>query len=337
MATLCGNNPDTCFYKYGGSAIGSHHCHEQALRLILHQARTVANKCQKTIEPVLSLSIDFYVRLFFRVVNSAEKCKTALIDTSLLLQCAQCPAFYLQPLGRVSESKLRTRKDKKTGEKLPTKKGGHPKIVPARMAYGSNCSECGGELNLCGPIYNGPLHSSEFITEMLETLDRFDFEMSDRIKGMLTVSKNEIHSPLYFDLAKTCKFIKVSVPPMKKLRSAFRHFGYDISSSHTDAQHYKTNAPWSSIYDILKLWKLTYVSNIFQGVKEGSSAHNVLSKAIVLESPNWDLELTESESAIYSIVRFPPNPVPNWGPMARANKNAPSEDPKASAEHTEDQ
>ena len=41
-------------------------CHEQALRIVLHCISLHAARHSKYIEPLISLSIDFYVRIFVR-------------------------------------------------------------------------------------------------------------------------------------------------------------------------------------------------------------------------------------------------------------------------------
>lgn len=53
----------------------------QALRLVLHTLATSAARYGRYIEPLLSLSIDFYVRLFVRVHSSP-------IDVKKVFRCA---------------------------------------------------------------------------------------------------------------------------------------------------------------------------------------------------------------------------------------------------------
>lgn len=47
----------------------------QALRLVLHSLATSAARYGRYIEPLLSLSIDFYVRIFVRVRSSPIEVK----------------------------------------------------------------------------------------------------------------------------------------------------------------------------------------------------------------------------------------------------------------------
>lgn len=49
---------------------------------------------------VLSLSIDFYVRVFVRVYTSAEKVKDSATQQMYVYQSSGCDSFFTQPVGR---------------------------------------------------------------------------------------------------------------------------------------------------------------------------------------------------------------------------------------------
>lgn len=74
MAVLCARQPHVCFYRYGSAPLGKPYCHEQALRMVLYTINTMANKHGKRVEPLLSLTVDFYVRLFIRVKAAPVEC-----------------------------------------------------------------------------------------------------------------------------------------------------------------------------------------------------------------------------------------------------------------------
>lgn len=67
MAVLCARAPHVCFYKYGAAPLGKPYCHEQALRMVLYMINSMANRHGKRVEPLISLTVDFYVRLFMRI------------------------------------------------------------------------------------------------------------------------------------------------------------------------------------------------------------------------------------------------------------------------------
>jgi len=74
MAVLCARQPHVCFYKYGAAPLGKPYCHEQALRMVLYTINTMANKHGKRVEPLFSLTADFYIRLFIRIKIAPAEC-----------------------------------------------------------------------------------------------------------------------------------------------------------------------------------------------------------------------------------------------------------------------
>ncbi|KAH9926196.1 N2,N2-dimethylguanosine tRNA methyltransferase-domain-containing protein [Fomitopsis serialis] len=76
LATV--NYPEKCFSNYGGVPLKAEYCHEAALRLVLHSLSTSATRYGRYIQPLLSLSIDFYVRVFVRVFSVPNEVKKAM-------------------------------------------------------------------------------------------------------------------------------------------------------------------------------------------------------------------------------------------------------------------
>lgn len=77
MAVLAGNSGETCYSKYGAMALKSRACHEMALRTVLHSLDLRANCYQRFVVPLLSISADFYVRVFVRVFTGQAKVKAS--------------------------------------------------------------------------------------------------------------------------------------------------------------------------------------------------------------------------------------------------------------------
>lgn len=74
MAVLCARRPHVCAYKYGSVPLPNKYCHEFALRMVLHMISQMANRHGKVIEPLMCLTVDFYIRLFIRVKDSPIQC-----------------------------------------------------------------------------------------------------------------------------------------------------------------------------------------------------------------------------------------------------------------------
>jgi hypothetical protein len=106
-----------CFAKYGSMSLKVK-CHsEMSLRILLNALETAANRYKRYIVPWVSLSIDFYVRVFVRVYESPAEVKNSMFKRSMLYHSTQCPAFYLQPLGRPSSLK-KDKPSKKQAQKV---------------------------------------------------------------------------------------------------------------------------------------------------------------------------------------------------------------------------
>ena len=100
-AILCGTYPETAHAKYNSVTIRHAACHEMAVRTLLAALERTANKHKKYIVPLLSLHIDFYVRVFVRVYTQQAEVKLAACKLAHYFKCTRCPNFSLVPLGRV--------------------------------------------------------------------------------------------------------------------------------------------------------------------------------------------------------------------------------------------
>lgn len=75
MAVLAGNTPEACIVKYGVVPLRTKACHEMALRILLRTIETQANRYGRYIKPLLSVSVDFYIRVVVRVFTGQFECK----------------------------------------------------------------------------------------------------------------------------------------------------------------------------------------------------------------------------------------------------------------------
>ena len=142
---------------------GSIYLHElQALRLVLHAISTSAARYGRYIHPVLSLSIDFYVRMFVQIhaapleVKKAYRCvplprspllfacihSLIISKTSVYYVCSGCQSFHAQPLGKVVEKTT----ESSSSINLQYKTHAGPPVSP-------HCEECGGVFHVgyCQP------------------------------------------------------------------------------------------------------------------------------------------------------------------------------------------
>jgi tRNA (guanine26-N2/guanine27-N2)-dimethyltransferase len=174
---------EKAFSLYGGTPIKGLHSHEGGLRLILNSLAMSAAKYGIAIEPLLSLSIDFYARVFVRVSRSPAQVKFTASNSMLVYNCdSGCGAWTIQPLAASSE------KHDRKGNPLY-----HYKLAlgPTANTY---CEHCGFKTHLAGPMWAGPLHNPHFIQRILDMLPNLDpetYQTIPRIEGMLTTAMEE--------------------------------------------------------------------------------------------------------------------------------------------------
>ncbi|CUF00217.1 N(2), N(2)-dimethylguanosine tRNA methyltransferase, putative [Bodo saltans] len=205
---LCGNYPDTCHAKYNSLMMKPDACHEVAVRILLAAAERAANKHKKYIVPLISLHIDFYIRVFFRVYTQAAETKLATAKLAHVAHCTRCPAFWVTPIGRVrlsrKEFKKRRRNGEATGDEAVAEESTNdaetatnkrtdiepPTVYPATpnraepfkvscptietwlpSGTDNHCPCCGGHISIGGPIYAAPTQNTEFLEKLLAVVD----------------------------------------------------------------------------------------------------------------------------------------------------------------------
>lgn len=284
LPVLCGNSPEICFSRYGATPVKSPTTHEVAVRIVYGAIQSAANRLGRAIEPILCAKIDFYVRLFVRVIDSKSLAQRTPSKSALVFQCVECGSQQFQPLGRVrevpiavtSKRKMRRRQhdaDCSTGDatgngggadlnedkSLPAKKGVNCKFSPASVlpCVSSECSICSGNVCMGGPIWTGPLIGEGVAESLLSDLSSGDgtLRMRERVEALIRVLHEEIQGvPLFLHIPSMCKTLNVNVPPAAAIRVALQSKGYEVSQSHVDPSSLKTTAPTELVWDILRIW-----------------------------------------------------------------------------------
>ena len=91
---------------------------------------------------MLSLTVDFYVRLFIRVREGPKKCHESITKYSHVYQCWDCEAHYLHPMGVHCVEEITF--DAETGRKKSRKK--HQDGATANKTEDEEAGEEGEEL-----------------------------------------------------------------------------------------------------------------------------------------------------------------------------------------------
>ncbi|XP_050781098.1 tRNA (guanine(26)-N(2))-dimethyltransferase isoform X3 [Gopherus flavomarginatus] len=241
MAVMAGNSGETCYSKYGAMSIKGKFCHEMALRIILHSLDLRANCYQRYIVPLLSVSADFYIRVFVRVFTGQATAKASASKQALLYNCVGCGTHHFQRLGKMTSH----------GSNFKYSAASGPPVGPS-------CEHCHQRHQLGGPVWAEPLHDQAFVQRVLSALGSNPgrFGTQDRIQGVLSMVTEELSDvPLYYTLDCLSSTIHCNTPSLLQFRSALLHAGYRVSLSHACKNAIKTDAPPSILWDIMRCWE----------------------------------------------------------------------------------
>lgn len=303
MAVLCGGNGEVCYSKYGSYPLKGKYCHELALRILLACIESHANRYKRYIVPVLSIQMDFYIRVFVRIFTSASAIKNTPLKLSYVYQCVGCDSFHLQSLGRTVSKNNSVRHAPGFGP-----------IVP------QGCTDCGKKFNMGGPIWSAPMHDQEWVLSILENVKamRERYPACGKIFAVLTAVSEELHDvPLFLSLHNLCGTLKCTSPSAEMFRSAIFNAGYRISGTHVNPLGLKTDAPMEVIWDIMRCWVKTHPVKVQPRDQCGSV---ILSKEPTLQA-NFSRAFTSlSKAQVKKVARFLPNPERHWGPKVRAGR-----------------
>ncbi|XP_013771043.1 tRNA (guanine(26)-N(2))-dimethyltransferase [Pundamilia nyererei] len=275
----------------------------KALRIILHSLDQRAGVYQRYIQPLLSVSVDFYIRVFVRVFTGQATVKNSASKQALVYNCVGCGAFHLQRMGR------------------RTSNGKHMKYSAATgPPVGPECEHCGQRHQLGGPIWAESIHDLEFVQKVLSAVsgNPCRFGTSKRIEGVLSMVTEELEDvPLYYTVDNLSSTIHCNTPSLLQFRSALLHAGHRVSLSHACKNAIKTDAPPAAIWDIMRCWeKINPVKR--EKLSPTSPAFKILSTEPSFEACFTVREDANPQSRKRHLTRFQENPQAFWGPKARA-------------------
>ncbi|KAJ2898300.1 hypothetical protein MKZ38_004025 [Zalerion maritima] len=293
--------PEKTYALYGGVPMKGYHSHEVGLRLVLNGIATTAARYGLAIEPLLSLSVDYYLRIFVRVRKSPAAVKFLSAKTMVVYNCDHgCGSWSTQLLAK--------------NKVAPNKKGTGTfykhgfAIAPQTDQL---CEHCGSKMHLGGPMYAGPLHSNEFVQRILDALPEADtriYGTTARIEGMLRTALEEYlpqlpHPntageeggemekldpppekdlaavepyPLYFLLTALSRVLHCQTPHEDGFRGALIGLGYRVTRSHCKPGSLKTDAPWTVVWHVMREFVRQKAPVKTEGIRVGSAAWKLL-------------------------------------------------------------
>lgn len=205
MAALGGSHPETCFGRYGSMPIQrAKYLQEFAVRILLQSLSRTANVYGRTIKPILSVGMAFYVRVFVEVYDDKAGVSQASTNIGHVYQSTQCDSFYFVRQGidtgknyqpgrtdNVKGNNLLKQKRKNKGTKKKNDKEEQSDEAPknpektieknestngpilAPLPDPFKCPETGSGLKIGGPIWLERLHDFDAVEKAITVLDKY--------------------------------------------------------------------------------------------------------------------------------------------------------------------
>jgi hypothetical protein len=129
--------------QHSGQCSLRHVCVYPGSGVVTHERmQAAASPLGKAIEPIVSVSIDFYIRVFVRVRFDRRAAQRACLNEGLVYHCRSCDTPYLQRLAQDGGRR------------------GNPSSAHGPPHVGESC--CGvGPFGVAGPVYIGETNSAE--------------------------------------------------------------------------------------------------------------------------------------------------------------------------------
>jgi tRNA (guanine26-N2/guanine27-N2)-dimethyltransferase len=312
------------YSQYGGLPMKGHLCYEGGLRLMLNSIATAAAKHGVAIEPLLSLSIDYYARVFVRLRRSAAEVKLLAGKTMIVYSCDHgCGAYKTQFFAR---NVMKEGKEGNILSKVSAAQG--PSTTPT-------CEHCQSKMHIAGPMYGGPIHNPSFIRRILEMLPELDpkvYGTLSRLRGMLTTALEETElypsfndyemkkeerldeaprfarvppavidsHPFFFLPSDLGKILHVAAPSQNAFKGALRYLGYKAERAHPYAGSIKTDAPWSAIWEIMREFVRQKCNGKVGKLLPSHAGWRIMNQSTgpVAENPDWEKVLADKQQEL---------------------------------------
>lgn len=308
----------------------------------------MAGRHGRVIEPMLCLTVDFYIRLFIRVRDSPINCHRNILKYSSVYQCVDCEAHYFQAQGRelvevhekaengkVKKYKHQGKPNENNEESEKEEEKGDNKVVHKvcvpRVTVPAQCTVCDGPLTIGGPIWNQPLHDVDFVKRLMKTVreqKEVTLGTKQRIQAILTgiIDEKAVEDvPLNYDINYICSSLRMQNPNKKEFIYAMNQIGYKAVQTYYNSKLWKTNAPPDVLYDVFKVHKYMQFKNdqtkIFANLSEKSAGYRIFQKPLLNKDLKFDFKNADADLKPQVKERqqkYYVNPQPNWGPKPRA-------------------
>jgi tRNA (guanine26-N2/guanine27-N2)-dimethyltransferase len=220
MPVLVGIRRRTCIKRYSAVPMKSEYAHELALRILLGSVVREAAAQNIGLIPLLSFSIDHYIRLYCEATKGDEKAWFSLSKLGFIVHCGKC-GFRSTSQGLIPPDSLCPNCEKRIKEQA-------------------------------GPLWIDQIADKNFIENLIQQLPHHAFGTKRRISSLLETLLGEVEGPpTYFNLHQLADKLDIPVPPFRLVIDELHKTGDFASRTHFSPHAIRTTADEKHLCQIL--------------------------------------------------------------------------------------
>jgi tRNA (guanine26-N2/guanine27-N2)-dimethyltransferase len=210
-APLCGAHLKSGIRTYGAYPLKTEYYAEMGLRVLLGRVAREEAKYDRALKPLLCYTDEHYIRLYLRVEHGRADADRMMKDVGFIVHCSACKNRY-------------------------TLRG-------LAVQAPDTCPVCGAKTGTGGPLWLGATRDKAFAENVIDIMEKGQFNTKERAVRMLDIIKEELDIPAFYDQHAICRDLKATPSDIKALLDALRDRGYVASRTHYAGVGFKTNAP----------------------------------------------------------------------------------------------
>lgn len=220
MPVLVGIRHEACIKRYAAVPQKTEYAHELALRILLGCAVREAAAQNMGLTPLLSFSIDHYVRLYCEALEGDDNTWAAVSQLGYLGHCKSC---------------------------------GFRSITHGLAPSYSPCPQCQTEtMQQSGPLWVGKIAETGFIEEVIQQADNHKLGTQRRTLSLLKRLLDEVEGPpTYYNLHNLADRLNIPVPSFRTIIHELRGANEFCSRTHFSPHAIRTSASEDRLSQLL--------------------------------------------------------------------------------------
>lgn len=221
MTALCGVYPDACLRKYGAIPLNNHHTHETAARILIAAVVKSAARFERGITPLITISIDHYVKIFFHVHHGRGDANESMKLIGYSYTCKKC--FEVKYISGIIQSNV----------------------------------TCCGDFDIAGPLWTGNLFEKTYCEDALSVqksleLNSYVLPSQKRITKILMEGIKTSELKGYYCMDIIGKSLKQTQPSMDAMEEELSKRGFSFYRTYFRKQSFRSNAPGKEVLKIFQ-------------------------------------------------------------------------------------